>query len=191
MSSRKEMIIVIPEERIERKIFVIRNNKVMIDRDLANLYQVTTKVLNQAVKRNMQRFPEDFMFQLTQNEKEELVTNCDHLKELKFSPVLPYAFTQNGVAMLSSILNSDRAVQVNIQIMRTFTKIKEVLLSHEELRRRIENIERKLGEHDEDIQAVFDAIKRLIEPPKKPRKEIGFHTSMEIKQTNVQLKTQR
>ena len=117
--------ILVPTEAIETRIFLIRGKKVMINTDLAKLYKVQTKVLNQSVKRNIKRFPEDFMFQLTKEEKEEVVTNCDHLSKLRFSPVLPYVFTEQGVAMLSSVLNSERAIMVNIQIMRTFTKLRE------------------------------------------------------------------
>jgi hypothetical protein len=105
---------IVPVERIENKIFQIRGKRVMLDRDLAELYDVSTKALNQAVKRNLKRFPEDFMFRLTAVEKHEVVTNCDHLKVLKFSPQLPYAFTEQGVAMLSSVLGSERAIMVNI-----------------------------------------------------------------------------
>src|SRR3972149_8476390 len=133
----------IPAEVIERKIFLIRGHKVMLDRDLAELYGVPTKVLNQAVKRNIKRFPGDFMFQLTQIEKDEVVTNCDHLRALRFSPQLPYAFTEQGVAMLSSVLNSERAILVNIQIMRAFTKLREILLTHKDLAKKIAEMEKK------------------------------------------------
>ena len=173
----------IPAEVIERKIFLIRGHKVMLDRDLAELYGVATKVLNQAVKRNIKRFPGDFMFQLTQIEKDEVVTICDHLRALRFSPQLPYAFTEQGVAMLSSVLNSERAILVNIQIMRAFTKLREILLTHKDLAKKIEEIEkksaRKFGEQDKKIRIIFEAIKRLLtpsEPPEEKRPKIGFHT---------------
>ena len=120
----------VSQEVVERKIYVIRCKKVMIDQDLANLYQVPTKVLNQAVKRNSHRFPPDFMFRLSKAEKKEVVTNCDHLRTLRFSPQLPYVFTELGVSMLSSVLNSERAVLVNIEIMRTFSRLKELILRH-------------------------------------------------------------
>lgn len=162
------------QERIESKIYLIRGLKVMLDTDLAKLYEVQTKVLNQAVKRNIKRFPKDFMFQLTKEEKEEVVTICDHLAKLRFSPVLPYAFTEQGVAMLSSVLNSERAVQVNIQIMRTFTKLREMLASHKELRKKIEAMEKK---YNQQFKVVFDAIKQLIEPREKPKRKIGFCVS--------------
>ncbi len=145
----------------------------MLDRDLALLYGVETKVLNQAVKRNVQRFPEDFMFQLTKNEVLEVVTNCDHLSLLKFSHVLPYAFTEHGILMLSSVLNSDRAIEVNIQIMRTFAKIRELMITHKDLREKIEEMEKK---YDTQFQIVFKAIKKILYPPvpKKPKIPFGF-----------------
>lgn len=165
----------IPEEVIERKIFMIRRHKVMLDRDLAELYGVSTKALNQAVKRNTSRFPEDFMFQLTPEEKREVVTNCDHLKSLKFSPQLPYAFTEQGVAMLSSVLNSERAIQVNIAIMRAFVKLKQILSVNKELAYKLAELERKIEKHDVEIQAIFEAIRKLMaSPPVKPKSQIGF-----------------
>ena len=165
----------IPHEIIEARIYIIRGKKVMIDRDLATLYEVETKVLNQAVKRNIKRFPEDFMFRLTVVEKNELVTNCDRFQTLKHSSVTPYAFTENGVAMLSSILNSERAIQVNIQIMRTFTKIREMLLNHQELKLQIEKIEQRVEGHEQYFKIVFDALKQLMEPDITSSKKIGFY----------------
>ncbi|MFQ5963438.1 MAG: ORF6N domain-containing protein [Candidatus Scalinduaceae bacterium] len=163
---------VIPQQAIESKIYIIRGRKVMLDRDLAILYAVETKMLNRAVKRNVERFPEDFMFQLTKKEYVELL-RCQFgtLKRGQHSKYLPYAFAENGVAMLSSVLNSQRAIQVNIQIMRTFTKIREMLATHKELKQKIEEMEKK---YDYQFKVVFDAIKQLIEPPKKSRKRIGF-----------------
>jgi len=113
------------------------------------------------------------MFRLTESEKTEVIANCDHLKTLKFSPFLPCAFTEQGVAMLSSVLNSERAIQVNIQIMRTFTKIREMLQAHKELWRKIEGMEKK---YDHQFKIVFDALRQLLEPPEKPKRQIGFHT---------------
>ena len=175
------MTSIVLQERIEKKIFLIRGKKVMLDKDLAILYEVPTKRLNEQVKRNSERFPEDFMFQLTKREKAEVVANCDHLKTLKFSPQLPYAFTEQGVAMLSSVLNSKRAVMVNIQIMRTFTKIRELLVTHKDLQRKIEDMESK---YDEQFKIVFEAIRQLLEPtpaPAKPKGRIGFIGSWEKK----------
>ena len=166
-------------EKIESKIYFIRGTKVMLDMDLAGLYAVKTKILNQAVKRNLKRFPKDFMFQLTKEEKEEVVTNCDHLSKLRFSPVLPYVFTEQGISMLSSVLNSERAIMVNIQIMRTFTKLREMIESNKDLKRKIENMEKK---YDGQFQIVFEAIKKLIEPEIKPKRKVGFYvTNEEIK----------
>ena len=142
---------IVPVERIERFIYVIRGQKVMLDNDLAELYGVETKVLNQAVKRNMARFPDDFMFRLNDKEKEQVVTNCDHLKKLKFSPVQPFAFTEQGVAMLSSVLRSTRAIEINIAIMRTFVKLRHILADNSALRKKIE-------EHDEKIKYIFSIL---------------------------------
>lgn len=163
----------VQEEIIQQRIYLIRGRKVMLDADLAILYGVKTFRLNEVVKRNTRRFPEDFMFRLTESEKTEVIANCDHLKTLKFSPFLPCAFTEQGVAMLSSVLNSERAIQVNIQIMRTFTKIREMLQAHKELWRKIEGMEKK---YDHQFKIVFDALRQLLEPPEKPKRQIGFHT---------------
>jgi len=166
---------IIPIERIETKIYYIRGQKVMLDRDLAKLYGVKTKVLNQAVKRNIKRFPEDFMFQLNNQEKIELVTNCDHLSSMKFAPTTPYVFTEQGIAMLSTVLNSEKAIDVNIQIMRTFTKLRQLLSGNEVLRQKIESMERK---YDSQFKIVFKAIKELLDKEKQvPKKRrIGFIT---------------
>ena len=164
----------VPIEKIEKRIFQIRGKKIMLDRDLAELYCVSTKVLNQAVKRNSKRFPEDFMFRLTSLEKHEVVTNCDHLKTLKFSPQLPHAFTEQGVAMLSSVLNSERAIMVNIQIIRAFISMRRISLTYVELKRKIEAMEKK---YDKQFGVVFQALKKLLEPiPAEGKKrKIGFH----------------
>jgi phage regulator Rha-like protein len=163
---------IIPTELIENKIYLIRGKKVMLDKDLAELYDVETKVLNQAVKRNIARFPEDFMFQLDKEEtsglsRSQFVT----LKRGQNIKYLPYVFTENGVAMLSSVLNSERAIQVNIQIMRTFTKIREMLISHKDLKQKIEEMEKK---YDAQFKIVFNAIKELMSAPEKPLRKIGF-----------------
>jgi hypothetical protein len=160
-------------EVITNKIFVIRGKKVMLDRDLALLYGVTTKRLNEQVKRNIKRFPGDFMFQLTKTEKVELVAICDRFNSMKHSTVLPYVFTEQGVAMLSGVLNSDRAIMVNIQIMRAFTQLRRMLLTNQGLKHKIEAMERK---YDKQFAVVFQAIKQLLEPPPvKPKPPIGFH----------------
>lgn len=160
-------------EKVESKIFQIRGKKVMLDKDLAELYEVPTKALNQAVKRNMGRFPTDFVFQLTVRERKNVVTNCDHLRQLKFSYQSPYAFTEQGVAMLSSVLNSERAISVNIQIMRAFVNIKRVAVTYSGLKHKLDEMEKK---YDGQFKVVFKAIKRLMEPPpEKPKPKIGFH----------------
>ena len=160
-------------DKIEDRIFQIRGKKVMLDKDLAQLYQVTTKAVNQAVKRNIGRFPEDFMFVLTEKEKEEVVTNCDHLKSLKFSHQRPYAFTEQGVAMLSGMLTGDRAVSVNIQIMRAFVNLRRMAVTYNGLKRKIDDLEKR---YDSQFGIVFEAIRQLMAPPpEKPKPRIGFH----------------
>ncbi len=161
----------IPVEVIEQRIFLIRSEKVMIDRDLAELYQVQTKVLNQAVKRNSDRFPGNFMFQLTKPERDELVTNCDRFESLKHSTSFPLAFTEQGVAMLSSVLRSKRAIQVNIQIMNTFVNLRRLLADNKALAQRLNELERK---YDAQFKVVFDALRKLITPPDPPKRPIGF-----------------
>ncbi len=162
----------VPVERIDRGILVIRGQRVMLDADLAVLYGVSTKALNQAVKRNRDRFPKDFMFRLTAVEKEEVVTVCDHLDRLRFSPTLPYAFTEQGVAMLSSVLRSRRAVLVNIEIMRAFVRLRAMAGSIAELRHKVDALERK---YDAQFKEVFDALRVLMAPPPSPEKpRIGF-----------------
>lgn len=162
------------QRKITSKIFHIRNQKVMLDVDLSVLYGIETRVLKQAVRRNKDRFPIDFMFQLTKNEWNELITNCDKLSTYKFSPSLPFAFTEQGVAMLSSVLNSKRAVQVNIEIMRAFVKMREFLLSHTELAIKLKELELKVESHDESIIAIFETIKQLLDVPDQPKRSIGF-----------------
>ena len=161
----------IPIERIEAKILLIRGQKVMLDRDLAELYEVKPIALRQQVKRNIKRFPEDFMFQLTKEEAELLVSHFVIPSKRSLGGYLPYAFTEQGVAMLSSVLNSERAILVNIQIMRAFTKLKKILESHEDIRKKIEAMENK---YDAQFKVVFDAIKSLMTPPSKEMKKIGF-----------------
>lgn len=168
---------IIPIERIENRIFLIRGHKVMIDRDLAELYGVTTKRLNEQVHRNLKRFPDDFMFSLTQSEKDELVANCDQLDLLKHSSQLPYAFTEQGIAMLSSVLRSDRAIEMNILIMRTFVKLRQVLATHQELAAKFRELESRVGQHDSAIREIFEAIKQMIAYEERPRKAIGFRNS--------------
>ena len=161
----------VPIERVERSILLIRRQKVMLDADSAALYGVPTKVLNQAVKRNKERFPADFMFQLTKEEKDEVVANCDHLKRLKFSPNFPYAFTEHGAIMLATILNSPVAVQASIQVVRAFVRLRQMLASNAELARKLDGLEKK---YDAQFKVVFDAIRQLMTPPEPKRQRIGF-----------------
>lgn len=169
--------ILISDSNIQNKIYLIRNQKVMLDFDLATLYEVETRTLKQSVKRNSIRFPEDFMFQLSKNEWSEVITDCDNLpKNVKFSPSMPFAFTEQGVAMLSSILNSDRAIIVNIQIIRVFTRVRQLLFNKAELTIEIENIKKKLANHDKNIELIFQYLDELIDKKvEEPnRKRIGY-----------------
>ena len=154
-------------KEIKNKIYTIRRLQVMLDRDLAELYGVQTKALNQAVKRKSERFPEDFMFQLTEREKNELVTNCDHLQLLKHSSQPPYVFTEQGVANLSGVLKSKKAVEVNIQIMRAFVVMRRFLASNAQIFYRLDNVEKKQIEHDHKIEKIFDAIESKDIKPQK------------------------
>ena len=165
------MKILIPLEIIERRILLIRGQKVMLSTHLAELYEVETRVLNQAVKRNKSRFPEDFMFQLNSAEAERLVSQNVIPHKKYFGGALPHAFTEHGVAMLSSVLNSPRAVQVNIQIMRTFAKLREIISQHRDLARRLDALERK---YDAQFKVVFDAIRQLMTPSEPKKRPIGF-----------------
>jgi len=164
----------IPQETIEQRIFLIRNQKVMIDRDLAELYGVETKHLNRQVKRNILRFPEEFMFQLAIEERNQLVTICHRFKTMKHSSSLPYAFTEHGVAMLASVLKSDRAVKISINIIKAFVKLREMLSTNKELAHKLAQLERKIENHDEEIKLIFDAIRQLMTPSEPKRKRIGF-----------------
>lgn len=161
----------VPVELIASKIYLIRGIKVMLDKDLAELYGVETKRLKEQVRRNIERFPQDFMFELTKDEYQALRSQIATLKRGQHSKYAPFAFTEHGVLMLSSVLNSERAIQVNIQIMRTFTKLREMLSTHKDLKRKIEFIEKK---YDEQFQIVFEAIKQLLTEEDKPKKKIGF-----------------
>jgi hypothetical protein len=172
---RKSQTLLIPSERIERSILLIRGQKVLLDMDLANLYGVSTKALVQAVKRNAARFPNDFMFQLSKPELEnwrsQFVTSNPGAKMGLRRP--PFAFTEQGVAMLSSVLRSERAVTVNIEIMRAFVRLREMLAGHAELARKLDELEKK---YDSQFRVVFDAIRQLMAPSEvKPKRRIGFH----------------
>lgn len=174
MAKTSKKPLMIPDEIVINKILLLRDRKVMIDKDIAELYGVSTKRLNEQVKRNDKRFPEDFMFQLTQEEKDEVVANCDHLKTLKYSPNLPFVFTEHGAVMLASVLNSDRAIEVNIQIVRIFTRMRQMLLTNKDILLKLEQLENRVSSHDENIKMIFEALKQLLNPPHEPRKRIGF-----------------
>jgi len=178
----------VPQEVIESKIYVIRGHKVMLDRDLAMLYGVETRVLNQSVTRNKDRFPDDFMFQLTKTEvqslRSQLVTSKNDgclrsqiviLEPGKYSKYLPNVFTEQGVAMLSSVLASPRAIEVNIAIMRAFVRLRTIVSAHKELAEKLRELERKIGRHDKEIIAIFEVIKQLAEPlTERKKRRIGF-----------------
>jgi phage regulator Rha-like protein len=158
-------------EIIERRILLIRGQKVMLDAHLAELYGVETKVLKRAVRRNKDRFPGDFMFQLTKEEQDILRSQFGTLRWGEHAKYLPYVFTEQGVAMLSSVLSSKRAVQVNIEIMRAFVRLREILSTHKDLARKLEELEKK---YDEQFRVVFEAIRQLMIPPDPPKRRIGF-----------------
>lgn len=175
MTKAKSTLIKVTEEKIVEKVYFIRGMKVMLDKDLAEMYGVEVKVLNQAVKRKIQRFPDDFMFQLSEPEwnslRSQIVTSKKGRGGTRYFPL---AFTEQGVAMLSSVLNSDTAIEVNIQIIRVFTKMKVLLFDNKELWNKIEKIERHLVKHDEEIRVIFEYLKKLLVQETKPRKAIGF-----------------
>lgn len=167
--------VLVPNETIESKIYLIRGQKVMMDHDLADLYGVPTGNLNRQVRRNADRFPEDFMFQLSKKELDNLICQFGTSRS-KWGGMrkLPYAFTEQGIAMLSSVLRSKRAVRVNIIIMRAFVKIRYFLYTHKDLSDKLDKLEQKVSGHDAEIKAIFDAIRQLMLPPAKETKKIGF-----------------
>jgi hypothetical protein len=179
----------VPIARIENRILHIRGQKVIVDADLAELYGVPTKALNQAVKRNVERFPEDFMLRLTAAEKTEVVTNCDHLANLKFSKALPYAFTEHGAIQAANVLNSPRAIEVGVYVVRAFVQLREVLATHKDLAAKLAMLERQTQalalRHDtlaqntrHQLKQVFEAIRELMAPPGPAKKRrIGFVTN--------------
>ena len=171
LSGMKPMLM----DRVERRILLIRGRRVMLDADLAELYGVPTKVLNQAVKRNPNRFPLDFVFRLTPKEKREVVTNCDHLRKLRFSSTQPYVFTEHGAIMLASVLSSSRAVEMSVYVVRAFVRLREILTRHRGVMQKLTDLETRIGTHDEQIRTLFDAIRELMAPSPRPRRRIGFH----------------
>jgi len=167
-------LMVIDQETIIDKIFVIRKQKVMLDRDLAALYGVSTKRLNEQVKRNRKRFPDDFMFRLSGSELDELVANCDRLNALKHSSNAPLAFTEHGIAMLSTALNSEKAIQVNIAIIRAFVRMRKIFMTYKELADKVSEIDIKTTKHGKDILMIFSALNRILKEEEKPKKKFGF-----------------
>ena len=165
---------IIPVQRIAQAIFVLRGQKIILSQDLAALYGVTVAALTQAMKRNTKRFPKDFVFQITAKELRNLKSQIV-ISSWGGRRHLPYAFTEQGVAMLSSVLNSERAVKVNIAIMRAFVKLRETLETNREFARKFSELEKRIGKHDEEITAIIEAIRQLTTPPETPRREIGFH----------------
>ena len=168
------------DEEIISKIYFIRDKKIILDKDLAELYDVTTGNLNKAVKRNLKRFPEDFMFQLTEAEFKNQIFQSG-ISSWGGTRKMPYGFTEQGVAMLSGVLNSDKAIEVNIRIIRIFTKLREMLLTHKDILLKMEKVEKnmmkqdgKMKQYEKDIQIIFEALKQLLNPPQEPRKRIGF-----------------
>jgi len=166
---------VIPIERIASAILVIRREKVMLDSDFAALYGVATGHLNRAVKRNRSRFPADFMFELTAEEVANLKCQIGISSWGGRRRARPHAFTEHGIAMLSGVLNSERAIKVNIAIMRAFVRLRQMIDTNRELAQRFSELEQRVGKHDEEIAAILEAIRQLMTPPEKPRREIGFH----------------
>lgn len=172
--------IAVAEAAIMNKIYVVRGQKVMIDRELAELYGVETKVLKQAVRRNIVRFPEDFMFEMSKEELEswrsQNVTSKEDRQGLRYAP---FCFSEQGVTMLSCILNSERAIAVNIQVIRVYSKMREMLLTHKDILLKLEQLEQKTTAHDKDMQMIFAALKKLLNPPNSPRERIGFKRNNE------------
>lgn len=164
----------VADEQIVSKIYFIRGQKVMLDYDLATLYNVETKYLKRQVRRNLNRFPEDFMFGLTKEEYEALRSQIGTLKRGQHTKFLPFAFTEQGVAMLSSVLGSEQAIEVNILIIRIFSRFRELLLTHKDVLLRLEQLEKQIVQNSEDIQVIFAALRKLLEPPKVEREPIGF-----------------
>lgn len=165
---------IVPVEVIENRIFIIRGQRVMIDRDLAQLYEVETKYLNRQVRKNIRRFPIQFAFKITEPEKNELVHFCHRFKTMKHSTSTPYAFTEHGVAMLASVLNSERAITLSVLIIEVFIRLRHFIFSNKELAAKIAELEHRIGHHDQDIISLFSAINKIIRYEGKPKERIGF-----------------
>jgi len=178
---------IIPADSVASRILTMRSQKVIIDSDLAAIYGVTTKRLNEQVKRNKKRFPPDFVFRLTPMERQEVVANCDHLADLKFSPILPYAFTENGAVMAANVLNSPQAVRMSVFVVRAFVQMRELLSGSKELALELKKLEAKLTDRlDLHETAIVDVLKRIMElldpppAPSVPEKSMGFHTTIKL-----------
>ncbi len=172
MADKKSLVVT---GNIESRIQLIRGQKVMLDTDLAELYGVETKRLNEQVRRNIERFPEDFMFRLSAEEKAEVVANCDHLAKLKYSPSLPYAFTEHGALMLGNVLKSEKAVEMSLMVVRAFVRMRELVAGNKELAQKLNQLERKVGAHDKAIAEIINAIRQLMAPSEPNKKRpIGF-----------------
>lgn len=161
-------------DRLSSRIVPIRGRRVMIDADLAALYGVTTKAFNQAVKRNLARFPADFVFQVTASEKEQVVTICDHLANLRYSASLPYAFTEHGAIMAATVLRSPAAVEMSVYVVRAFVQMRSLANAHRELAAKIAAIDKKVGDHDAALRDLIQIVRSLTAPPAKKRRPIGF-----------------
>jgi hypothetical protein len=168
-------IIALGHSTVDHRILLLRGQRVMLDADLAELYRVTTSRLNEQVKRNRLRFPPDFMFRLTAAERSEVIAKCDHLKRLKFSSTMPSAFTEHGALMLASVLNSAVAVQVSIEIVRVFIRVREAVSTHRDLAAKLDLLERK---YDHQFKVVFDAIRALMSRPRPRKRRIGFRPAL-------------
>ena len=167
---------VIPLEGIQTRILVLRSQRVLLDADLARIYGVPTKRLNEQVKRNTRRFPEDFVFQLTVEEKTEVVAKCDHLRNLRFAKSLPYAFTEHGAIQAANVLNSDAAVDMGVHVVRAFVGLRQLFVGHKALSAKLDELDRRVGEHDGQLADVVKAIRLLVAPPgPKHGRKIGFH----------------
>ena len=172
--AKEKTTVAIIEEKIVDKIYLIRGLKVMIDRDLAELYGVETKRLKEQVNRNLSRFPDHYMFELTQTEYESLRSQIATLKQGAHTKYLPYAFTEHGVLMLANVLKSGRAIEMSIKVIDVFVKLREMLLTHKDILLKLETLEKQVVQNSEEVQTIFRALKQLINPPQEPRRRIGF-----------------
>jgi len=165
---------IIPDESVISKIYLLRNHKIMLDRDLAELYGVKAIRLREQVKRNINRFPENFMFQLSEKEVELMVSQNAIPSKKQLGGTLPYAFTEHGVLMLANVLKSEQAIQMSIRIIEIFVKVREMLLTHKDILLKLEQLEKQVIQNSDEIQVIFDAMKQLLNPPQEPREPIGF-----------------